>query len=146
MQCHQCPKPALYYLEVEGGQLPLCLDCFMKVQYLTERALEANERRINFLSDQYEMVTGLPGMLPRFEQRPPATFVTAGDLVMNNLKIDRSSIGVLNTGQIGSVDTAIGTLHDNGDDAAADAFRDFTEAIVQLVRNWTRRSGTTLSR
>jgi len=134
LQCYHCTKPAMFLFggdEGEGG-MPLCLDCQMKVQALLTQRLENDERAMNYLGAQIESTVGLPGLVPRFPQRQHPTTIHTGDLVTNNLHIKDSSIGVLNTGTISSVDNAVGTLYSSGDAAAADAFKGFTEALVGL--------------
>jgi hypothetical protein len=132
VKCHQCSRPAMFLVGPEGQQVPLCLDCNVKLQALQNQRLENNERMMNFLAAQVEMTAGIPGLVPRFPARTRPIAVHTGDLVTNNLTIADSNIGVLNTGSIGSVDSAIGVLYSAGDQQVADSFRAFTEALVQI--------------
>jgi hypothetical protein len=50
---------------------------------------------------------------------------------LQHITIDRSSIGVINTGCIGQVDTAVGTLKQQGDANLAGAFTELTEAVAE---------------
>jgi hypothetical protein len=113
-------------------QIPLCLDCQLKMQALLNQRLENDERAMNFLAGQIETTVGLTGLVPRFPERTHPTTIHTGDLVTHNLHVENSSIGVLNTGHIDSVDNAVGTLYSSGDAASADAFKSFTEALVLL--------------
>lgn len=132
MKCCQCSKPALFLVGPEGQQVPLCLDCNAKFQEMLDRQNENSERMMNYLASEMEMTVGLSGLLPRFPERRPRTVIRSGNITMHNIKIDNSNIGVLNTGNIGTVDTAIGSMRSSGDSAAADSFRLLTEALVRL--------------
>lgn len=132
MKCYQCSKPGLFLVGVPGSQIPLCLDCNAKFQEMVARQIESQERTLNYLADQVEMTTGLPGLMPRFPPRRPRTVIQSGDVTMHNIRIDRSNIGVLNTGFIGSVDTAIGTMRSSGEGDAAEAFKTLIEELVRL--------------
>jgi hypothetical protein len=50
---------------------------------------------------------------------------------MNNIKIEGSTIGVLNTGTIQTVDAAVTVLNKSGEQDAAGALTRVTEAIVK---------------
>jgi hypothetical protein len=115
-----------------GSEVPLCLECHSKFQDVVDRRIENSERMMNYLSDLMEARIGIPGLAPRFPPRPPRTVIQAGNFTMHNIRIDRSSIGVLNTGYINSVDTAIGTMRGSGEESAADAFRSLTEELVRI--------------
>lgn len=129
-QCHNCPKPALFVVGDEGPGF--CLDCYAKFQEMLDRQMENQERMLNYLSDQVEAAVGIYGLAPRFEPRRPRTVLLKGGVTMHNINIDRSTIGLVNTGTIGQVDTAVGVMKASGDSDAASAFRDFTEKLFQL--------------
>jgi hypothetical protein len=85
------------------------------------------ERELNYLSAEMEAATGLRGIFPRYPER---RVIKAGDITMNNIKIDRSNVGVLNTGTIGTVDAAITVLRQSGDQTVSAAIQALTEAII----------------
>jgi hypothetical protein len=87
---------------------------------------------LNYLSAEMESAVGLPGIMPRFPARPPRAIIQSGNVTMHHINIDRSSIGVVNTGYIGQVDSAIGTMRSSGDASGAEGFKQFTEALVSL--------------
>lgn len=64
---------------------------------------------MNILADQVELVTGLPGIAPRFPQ-PERKIIQTRDVVFNNIHVSNSSIGILNTGNLEIVDSAITAL------------------------------------
>ena len=130
MKCYQCDKPAMFVLQLPEGTLPLCLDCNAKYQAMLSRQMEDSERMLNYISEEMEYAMGLPGLMPRFPQRPPQAIIRAGDMTVHNIQIDRSNIGVVNTGYIGAVDTAVGALRISGEVDGAEALKQFTERLM----------------
>lgn len=132
MRCYQCPKPALFMVGDPGQAIPLCLDCNSKFQEVIDRQMENSERMLNHLAAEMEATVGMSGLVPRFPPRRPRTVIQSGKVTMHNINIDRSNIGVVNTGYIGSVDSAVGSMRAAGEANAADAFRGFTEKLLRL--------------
>ena len=118
MKCYQCGKPAMF--KVGKEEVPLCLDCNLKLTQMSQMQLEANERMINFLSDQMDYSIGLPVSGPRF---PPRKSIHVGGINLNNIKVDNSTIGVLNTGNIESVDVSVTSLQQSGNSQLANAIK-----------------------
>lgn len=113
--------------------LPLCIDCFSRLQAADEQrirtALEVQDalgREANFLGGMIEQTVGIPGLVPRFQprERPAVGPVT------QNFSIHDNAIGVLNTGTIQHLDQEIGTLRGGGDVELADALKGFVEAAA----------------
>jgi len=125
MKCHQCGKPAMFSVGKE--EVPLCLDCNLKFTQIAQMHIEANERMLNYLSDQADCIIGLPVSGPRFPQRKA---IHIGGVNLNNIKIDNSTIGVLNTGNIESVDVSVTSLQQNGNNQLANAIKEITNAVV----------------
>jgi hypothetical protein len=59
MRCHQCPRPALYKVEIDDQGIPLCLDCWNKLQTTYYRNFLMNAAMINQSMDHMDEVTGL---------------------------------------------------------------------------------------
>lgn len=119
MKCHQCSKPAMHLVGSGNAQVPLCLDCNLKHVQLITMQNDMLERQMNYLTDYMDMVVGLPGLSPKFPERKN---VTIGGITLNNIKIDRSTVGVVNTGSIETVDSAVTVLKQSGDPQLAAAF------------------------
>jgi len=130
MKCSQCGKPAMFLVGPDDKRTPLCLECNLKFVQLTVAQNEMYERQINYLTDQMEVTVGLPGLFPRFPVRRPPQTVQTGDITLNNIKVDRSVVGVLNTGTIETVDSAVTALHQSGDDQLSAAIQELTQAVV----------------
>ena len=116
-----------------GGQ-PLCVDCFTKMQkahaeqnfvalqYARHQMAMANQA----LADM-EAVTGLHGLNPRI-QIPDMP--TMGPVTLNNFKLDNSTVGTINTGNVHTIDTTVTALRKAGIEDAAKALHDFTQAVI----------------
>jgi len=125
MKCHQCGKPAMF--KVGKEEIPICLDCNLKLNQMYQMQSEANERMINYLSDQMDYTVGLPLSGPRF---PPRKTIHVGDVSLNNIRVDNSTIGVLNTGNIESVDVSVTSIEQSGDSQLANAIKELANAVV----------------
>lgn len=99
-----------------------------------EQVLQSAERAnmLNFILERAEgMSVGPPGFLGRMPV--PALPTVKRNIILNNINIDRSTIGVLNTGQmqgIEKIDANISRLGKTKQPDSAEAFRALTEAIV----------------
>ena len=82
--CGHCSQhPSI--VEVNG--LPLCLDCWGRLQAAErtriETALQVGDelsRMLNFTAGQIEAAVGMPGIVPRIALRQPAPFVQTGPM------------------------------------------------------------------
>jgi len=113
----------------EGGNLFLCVDCNLKYEQAQTLEFERLALQQNYLIDQMEAMVGVPGANARYEL-PKRPVYRVGDTTLNNITVDRSNIGILNTGSIGTVDGAVTVLKRHGDDEAARALVQLTEAVV----------------
>jgi hypothetical protein len=127
MRCQNCEKAAMFGVGPEG-KIPVCLDCYIKFSQAMDQQTENLERQLNYLATEMEMVFGMTGVIPRFPPRPPRT-VLAGNMALNHIHVSNSSVGVLNTGTIGTIDGAVGVMHSTGERQAAEAFKQMTEAM-----------------
>jgi hypothetical protein len=127
MKCSNCTNDAMFLVDPEGSKMPLCLDCNLKFVQVTALKNDMLEREINYLTGVAEAMTGLPGVMPKYPQRE---VVAVGSVTLNNIRIEGSTIGVLNTGTIGTVDAAVTALKQTGDADAATLFTRITEAVA----------------
>lgn len=117
----------MFLVGAEGSQVPLCLDCNLKFAQMTTLQNDMLERQINYLTGVAEATVGLPGIMPKYPRRE---VVAVGNVTLNNIKVEGSTIGVLNTGTIGTVDSAVTALKQAGDTDAATIFAGITEAVA----------------
>ncbi|MBP9841843.1 MAG: hypothetical protein KBC64_05405 [Simkaniaceae bacterium] len=92
---------------------------------------------MNHLAEEMEWMSGLPkGMMPRYALPSPKYKTIVGDLTLNNISIDRSSIGVLNTGSIaGNLQNIDASISVASSDPSLKEFKkviqEFTEAVCK---------------
>jgi hypothetical protein len=125
-KCHNCDKPAMYQVGPKGNEFPLCLECTLKHQQLAAIQSDQLERDINLAAAEMETIMGMQGALPRYPQRQ-TRIIQGGPVTLYNFHVNDSSIGVLNTGNLEIVDTAITALKANP------GTQDLAEAISKLA-------------
>ena len=126
MKCHQCDRPAIYAI---NGNIPLCLQCFALHSSIIERQVEMHERAADRALDDMEMISGV--RLQRNRPAPrPAPVVLQG-ATFNHINIANSNVGMVNTGQLSQVDSAVHVIEKGGDKGLADALRELTEKTVR---------------
>lgn len=125
-KCYNCGKPAMYLVGPEGKEVPLCLDCNLKHVQLLAIKNEQLEKQLNYLTDEMEFALGLPRMSPRYPQRQ-VKILQGGKIVLNNIQVSESNIGVLNTGDLEIVDSAITVLNQDA------STREVSSAIFKLA-------------
>ena len=86
------------------------------------------KREINYLTASMESSAGLPSFLPRYPERK---IIKTGEVTLNNIKINNSTLGVLNTGSIESIDLAITSLNKSGDMEISNALKKLSEEIIK---------------
>ena len=81
----------------------------------------------NAVLDDMDNVTGIRSVGGRIDlpPLPPAPFT------LNNIKVDNSVVGSINTGNVQAIDVSLTYLHQAGNDKAGDALRRLTEAVLQ---------------
>lgn len=123
--CAQCGRPAL--MQEEG--VPLCIDCCAKLEYINQIRHSRLIDQLNYNSAKLDADLGLGISSPKmanFRPQPPS-----GTLFLNNISIDRSTIGIINTGTIQSLDNALTIINDQHQVQLADNLKNFTEAVIQ---------------
>lgn len=112
---------------VGKDNIPLCLDCYFKVFQIQQAQTENYERQINFYSDEVDHALGFPPSGPRFPERKA---IHVQGTTLNNIKINNSIVGSVNTGTIGSLDIAITSIKKN-DANFAEALTKLSEAVLK---------------
>jgi hypothetical protein len=125
--CANCPKPPLFEVPGPGeSKILLCLDCYIRLQSVLEQDMARSVQMMNFCFEAAEHTVGLPGLLPRVPAIPTRHFIHQGDYV----NIDRSNVGLVNTGHIDAVESAVGTIKGAGNPDLAAAFQALTQCVV----------------
>ena len=127
-KCYQCGRPALQGIKQEDGSIvPLCIDCTLKLHQMHVQRHKMLADAINFTADQANLIAGFP-IAPKIQTSPMQVLHT-GDTTVHNINVG-GNVGVLNTGNIQTVDTAIGCLEDSGDGDTASALKALAEAVL----------------
>jgi len=87
------------------------------------------ERQADRALDDMEMATGVP-MRALMIQRPRPQPIAVHGATFNSINITDSNVGVVNTGQLTQVDTAIGVIGRQGNQRLASALKSLTEAVM----------------
>lgn len=120
----------MYIVGPKGNEFALCLECTLKQQQLAAIQSDQLERDLNYATAQIEAVMGMPGTLPRYPQRE-VKIIKGGSVTLNNITVNDSAIGVLNTGNLEIVDSAISALKSHPEtQAVAAAISRLTNAIA----------------
>lgn len=86
---------------------------------------------LNFILERAEgMSAGPPGFLGRVPVPQIAPTMVTGGITLNNIHIDRSTVGVLNTGQMEGIQRIDINISRLGEISIAEALRALTEAVV----------------
>jgi len=130
MPCYNCGKPAMFVMEdANGAKIPICLDCRMKLLHVQQAQFDMCARMVNWAAEHMDNVLPIGSPTPRIAMSKPV-IVQHGGITLNNIKVDNSTIGVLNTGSLEMVDSAVSVLHQAGDDKLGQAVQEFTQAVV----------------
>jgi hypothetical protein len=122
--CTQCGRPAI----AELMDHPLCVDHWCRMQ----QALDADHARrasaLNYLAEKAEARVGVRGIFPRYEVPMPT--IATGPTTFNNIRVEGSSVGVINTGELQRLDLALTQVRVGGDTASADVLKTLTQAVI----------------
>jgi hypothetical protein len=121
-QCGQCGKPSVATI----NDALLCVDCFYKFEVARTLGFRIAAIGINHAAAEIDSVMPFGPPTPRIQV--PA--MPNGPFVLNNIKVDRSVVGSINTGNVESIDVSITQLKNAGGDQVSDALTRLTEAIV----------------
>ena len=127
MKCYQCDRPAFF--GVTDKAIPLCLDCCEKLKRIQHIEFLQHAAMLNQAMDDMDAVApfGITG-----GRIPVAALAKAVQkaVVLNNIKIDNSQIGVLNNGEIAKIDAAITLTRGSDVEPLGDKLAQFTQAVL----------------
>jgi len=111
-----------------GGKTPLCIDCYLKMQQAMRIQQTTIAELMNYLTGEMEAAVGLPGLLPRYEVAK--TPVVTGPVTLHNIRVDNSTVGAINTGEIQKLDVVLTHVKEGGNPALALALQILTQATI----------------
>jgi len=135
IKCSQCDRQAIGTMG-EGG-VALCVEHYKMMQDTLNQQQAMLAASINFWTDQASASVGFP-VGARYNI--PTSVIHKNNNTFNNLNIDRSNIGVVNTGTIDNLDLAINYLNPLDQELASE-LKKLTEGIVsnKIIENESRK-------
>ena len=131
-KCSQCTNKAMW--QIEGNIL--CLDCYSKFIDVSHRQLGILASLANQAVDDMESIVGLPpGSLGgRLNVPSPRATINTGPNTYNNIQVDNSIVGAINTGSIKKLDIMMSAMMQGGNNQElADVFKNLTQAILDAT-------------
>lgn len=128
MKCSQCDRQAMY--EIQGHLL--CLEHRTMLVSSLQQSSAESAAMINYLRDSIDAVFGLPPQGPRIEIPQPV--IQNAPVTLNNIKVDRSIVGSINTAQVSRIDVAMENLRNGGEEEVTKAIGALTEAVIKVTQ------------
>jgi hypothetical protein len=98
--------------------------------YVVQQQNNQLSHMINYLTTQADAVAGLPGVLPRIPVPRPAP-PPVSNTTVNQIKIDNSVIGTVNTGTVDRIEVHMDHISQSGNEEVAGAIKELTEAVAK---------------
>ena len=106
----------------------MCVDHACRMQQALDLDHARRASQLNYLAEKAEAMVGLRGIFPRYEVTMPT--IATGPTTFNNVRVEGSNVGVINTGELERLDQALTQVRVGGDIASADVLRRLTQAVV----------------
>lgn len=123
--CSQCQKLGITAVNA----MLLCVDCFYKFEVARTLGLRIAAIGMNHASAQLDHMSGLPNFTPRIQ----VPEIPKGPIILNNIRIDNSVVGSINTGNVQSIDVSITYLKEAGNEQISVALETLAEAIANTI-------------
>ena len=118
----ECGKTA-----VVTGVADLCVDCYYKLAVAHTLQLRNAAIGMNHAAMEMDFVTGLRSFTPQMQ----VPDLPRAPMTLNNIKVDNSVVGAINTGEVGTIDVSNTQLGHTGNKGVGDALKVLTEATVR---------------
>jgi len=130
MKCSQCENDAFFTVGEKDKQSPLCIDHYAKFSNVIKDRDTMIKQEINYLEDYMGYIMGLTSTPPRYDVTQIHSTINTGDVVLNNISVDRSVIGSVNTGNVERIDSAITIIKQSGEEELSEAIQKLSEAVL----------------
>ena len=121
--CGNCSaRPAVW----KADDIALCVDCFYRFTVAQTLQLRNAVMGMNHAAAEMDFISGLPNFTPRMQ----VPDLPKAPMTLNNIHVDRSVVGSINTGEVEKIDVSITLLDHAGNKDVGNALRELTEAIV----------------
>lgn len=141
--CDQCGgAPTITAVRSGDGLQGLCLRCWKEFSSIMSDQFERNVRALNHEAALMDHMSGMPfGFTPRYQLPSPRHQTIIGEYKLTNIKIERSAVGVINTGTIaGSLENIDATIQIVKGNSALQGIHDGMKKISEAVMNATDAS------
>jgi hypothetical protein len=108
------------------GDADLCVHCFYKLALAQTLQFRNAAIGANAAAADMDFISGIPGFTPRMQ----VPDLPRAPMTLNNINVDRSIVGAINTAEVGSIDVSITVLDQAGNKAVGEALKALTQAIV----------------
>lgn len=73
-------------------------------------------------------------MIPEEKDNKKNVSITNSTLIFNNINVDRSVVGAINTAEVKQIDIAMSKIKNSGNEELAKAVKEFTEAVISEIK------------
>jgi hypothetical protein len=130
-KCSQCERQAIY--SINGANV--CIWCYAKFEEVRQQELRYLMAAANQATDEMDAVMrsfGVRTQSPRYQIPQPTPIVRhEGSMTFHNINVQGGVVRAINTGNVKTIDVAIGSLTQKGDPDLAIALKEFTEAVLK---------------
>ena len=98
-----------------------------QASYMEQAMLMSHANRA---AQQMEVVTGIAGLVPKFQLPNPP--VRIGSRIVNNINVSNSNVGVINTGNVARIKASLKVVAERGDDRIAASLALLTEEVRSI--------------
>jgi hypothetical protein len=120
--CGQCSRAGI--IAVNGTAL--CVDCYYRFEVARTLGFRMAAIGMNLAADEMDAITGLRNFSPRIQ----VPDMPKGPFILNNIKVDNSVVGSINTGNVQSIDVSVTVLREAGNDKISNALKALAEVIA----------------
>ena len=122
--CSQCGRPAIELV----NDVPLCVACHY--QFFVAKTLQLRNAAIglNYASAEMDSITGF-----RLSNPMQVPDIPKGPIILNNIRVDNSVVGSINTGSVQAIDVSITVLKEAGNKEASAALQTLAEVIASAT-------------
>lgn len=120
--CSQCGKWAI----VTINDAALCVGCYHTFEVAQTLAFRMNAIHLNHAAAELDSVLPFGPPTPRMQ----VPDIPKGPMILNNIKVDNSVVGTINTGNVHSIDVNISYLRNSGSEKLSEALRTLAETIA----------------
>ena len=128
MKCHQCERPAIW--RMGETNYPLCLECADKLQHIMNVQFLQSAAMSNMALDDMDAVVGAYGLPSARIPVRELALAMKGKTVLNNININNSTVGVLNTGDLARIDAVITLTKGTDAEVVGQHLTQLTEAVI----------------